>query len=65
MGGEWRWAVSLPASLDGAAVGSQVLYAGFGSYDKIMSRREKFGVGDLHDPLEIGTGGSEAISALP
>lgn len=56
-GGEWRCAVSLTASLAGAAVGSQVLCAGVGGYDKIMSRRGKFGVGDLCDSLEIGTGG--------
>lgn len=57
MGGEWRCAVSLPASLAGAAVGSQVLCAGVGGYDKIMSKRGKFGGGDLRGPLEIGTGG--------
>lgn len=47
--------VSLPASLAGTAVGSQVLPAGVGVCDKIMSRSGKFGVGDLHDPLEMGT----------
>lgn len=54
---EWREnGISLPASLAGAAVGSQVLPAGVGVCDKIMSRRGKFGVGDLRDPLEMGTG---------
>lgn len=48
--------VSLPASLAGAAVGSQVLPVGVGVCDKIMSRRGRFGVGELRDPSEMRTG---------